>query len=66
MNGDSSEFEKELRAVINRHSAENFSNTPDFVLANFLLRCLDAWTAAVRARDSWFGFNPWSKGEVEV
>jgi hypothetical protein len=60
-----SEFEKEIRAVINRHSAENFSNTPDFILAGFLMRCLDAWNAAVRARDSWFRFNPWTPGEAE-
>ena len=50
-----SDFVKELREVINRHSRENGSNTPDFVLSGFLEDCLNALDCAVKQRDSWYG-----------
>lgn len=40
-------FEKELRDLINKHSMERFSNTPDWVLARLLVRTLDAYASAV-------------------
>src|SRR5580692_5744669 len=36
-----STFEKDLAHVINRHSRENGSNTPDFILAAYLADCLE-------------------------
>ena len=48
-------FESELESLINRHSMENGSNTPDFILAKFLKACLDAWNEAVDARENWYG-----------
>jgi hypothetical protein len=33
-------FRDELEELINRHSMENGSNTPDFVLAEYLVKCL--------------------------
>ena len=50
------EFEKEL---INRHSLENGSNTPDFILARFLVSCLQAWNEAVSCRELWY-----DRGEI--
>ena len=44
-------FDKELTALINRHSLENGSDTPDFVLAEYLLHCLQAYNGAVRHRE---------------
>lgn len=44
-------FEKELRSLLNRHCKENESNTPDFILASFLLNCLAAFNVATRRRD---------------
>ena len=41
--------------ALNCHSAENASNTPDDVLADFLLDCLEAWDAGVKAREAWHG-----------
>lgn len=37
------DLRKELAAVLNRHSRENVSNTPDFILADYLVGCLEAW-----------------------
>ncbi len=49
------DFEVELSALINRHSLENGSDTPDFILATFLGRCLAAWNAGVQSRERWYG-----------
>lgn len=46
-------FRQELAAVINRHSKENGSNTPDFILAGFLNACLEAYEIAVSTRRAW-------------
>jgi hypothetical protein len=47
-------FEKELESLINRHSQENGSNTPDFILAQYLVACLAAWNVGVTMRDNWY------------
>ncbi len=39
-----------LAAILNRHSMENGSDTPDYVLADFLHGCLVAQQQALRAR----------------
>ncbi len=44
-----------LADALNRFSAENGSNTPDFILAQFLLDCLTAFNACSRARETWYG-----------
>lgn len=41
--------------ALNRHSAENRSNTPDFILADVLAACLLAFDAGVNARAKWYG-----------
>lgn len=47
----------ELVSLLNSHSAENASNTPDFVLAAFLMDCLDAFNRATSHRDHWYGVH---------
>src|SRR5574343_713325 len=51
----SDEFRAELESLINRHSKENGSNTPDFVLADYLADCLEAFDKAVTRRSEWYG-----------
>lgn len=48
-------FKEELRSLINRHSLENTSNTPDFILADYMHACLEAFELASNAREQWFG-----------
>ena len=48
-------LESELCSVLNRYSTENASNTPDFILAQFLLGCLAAWNIGVQQRETWYG-----------
>lgn len=45
---------KELEAVLNRHSVENESNTPDFILADYLRACLSAFAVATNERERWY------------
>ena len=45
---------REICEVINRHSAENDSNTPDFVLAQYLVDCFDAFNRGVNARTRFY------------
>lgn len=47
-------LEQDLTELLNRHSIENRSNTPDFILASFLIECLVAWTRTTRLRERWF------------
>jgi len=48
-------FEEELENLINKHSRENTSNTPDYILANYLTDCLDAFNQAIYKRETWYG-----------
>lgn len=48
-------FEQELRKFINSAHMENASNTPDFILAEYLNTCLKAFNVATRRRESWYG-----------
>lgn len=50
-------FAKELEALINKHSKENESNTPDFLLARYLKECLNAYNTVVTNRDAWHQGN---------
>lgn len=50
-------FREELKHVINKHNMENGSDTPDYILARFLIETLDAFDSAVERRDRHHG-NP--------
>lgn len=50
-----SEFAKDLEQLINRHSMENGSNTPDFILAEFMMNALQSYERAIYQRTSWHG-----------
>jgi hypothetical protein len=51
-------FASELESLINRYSQENGSNTPDFILAEYLQGCLEAFNKTVEAREKWYGRWP--------
>ena len=44
------DFRFELRALLNRYSMEGPSDTPDYVLMQYLMDCLEAYEAAVQRR----------------
>lgn len=51
----SKSFEDELAQLINKHSLENASDTPDFILANYIRGCMENLSLAVRKREAWYG-----------
>jgi len=56
------EFEGGLRKLLNTTSQENGSDTPDYLLATYLMRCLDAYNETVIARRHWWqGKQPKTK-----
>jgi len=48
-----SNFKKEITNLINRYSKENGSDTPDYILADYLVSCLEAFNKTTNARDLW-------------
>lgn len=50
-----SAFQKELENLINRYSQENGSDTPDFILAEYLTGCLATFNRTVIRREEWYG-----------
>lgn len=50
-------LQEKLRVLLNKYSVESKSNTPDFILAKYIMNCLDAFTEAVQQRDDWYHEN---------
>ena len=50
-------FREQLASLLNRNSMENGSDTPDFILAEYLVRALESFDTAVNAREKWYGRN---------
>jgi hypothetical protein len=48
-------FKEELEHLINKHSMENGSDTPDYILADYLMGCLDNFNLTVKSRETWYG-----------
>ena len=48
----------DLTHLLNYHSEENGSNTPDFILAQYLEGCLRTYERAVQQRQTWHGRDP--------
>jgi len=48
-------FREDLQTLINYYCVENGSDTPDFILAEYLNDCLKSFDKAVSARREWYG-----------
>ena len=48
-------FEQDLEFLINSYSKEAGSDTPDFILAQYMDRCLENFNHAVARREGWYG-----------
>jgi hypothetical protein len=49
------DFKKDLESLLNRHCVDNELHTPDFILADHLVRALDALRHTSEWRERWFG-----------
>lgn len=52
------DFYDELVTLINKYSQERHSNTPDYLLADYMINCLTAYEKAVTRRDVWHSHFP--------
>jgi len=52
------DFRSELTSLINRYSKENGSDTPDWILAEYMSATLELFDSTVRAREKWHGRAP--------
>lgn len=59
------DLEKDITALINKCSREQDSNTPDFILAEYLMACLSAFEVASNRREVWYKVEH-QPGEVVV
>jgi len=50
-----SEFMIELEQLLNKHSKERGSGTPDYILARYLAGCLANYDQALQDRARWYG-----------
>lgn len=50
-------FQQELEYLINRYSQENTSDTPDYILCEYLLDCLKAFNNASNNRSNFYGIR---------
>jgi hypothetical protein len=47
-------FEKELASLINKFGLDNLSNTPDYILADYLMDCFEIFHNTMNERDEWY------------
>lgn len=66
MKKDKTEFQKKLEHLLNYCSLECESDTPDFILAEYLKDCLESYNKALQAREKWYGRGVMYKGEFPV
>ena len=52
------DLQAEISRLLNRHSREQDSDTPDFILAKYLVTCLCAFEVGVNRRDGWYKTKP--------
>jgi hypothetical protein len=50
-----STFGIELMQLLNKYSKENTSNTPDWILSEYMQDALEAYNKAVAKRERWYG-----------
>lgn len=58
------ELKNELETLLNKYSVENGSDTPDFLLAQYILDCILSYQSIVTKRDKWFGVDMWSEDKI--
>jgi hypothetical protein len=48
-------LEQKISTLLNAECAENDSNTPDWILGQYLISCLKAFNTATQQRETWYG-----------
>ena len=61
---DNETLTNELTRLLNLHSQENNSGTPDFILATYMIGALKLFEATTVQRDTWWSFEPMIGGVI--
>ena len=59
------DFKKELAYVLNKYSRENLSNTPDYILAEYLNDCLNTFDKIIQLREKLYKVGLKTKNNPE-
>lgn len=62
---DKNKIIRDLANVINCHSVENLSNTPDFILAEHLYSCIEAWNKTTKRRNDYYSTDRVNPGVID-
>ena len=58
-------FKKDLSGLINAFGLDNDANTPDYILADYLMDCFNVYRATKEANDRWHSSEPQPRPETE-
>lgn len=47
------DFKKELEKLVNKYSKDNAADTPDFILADYLIGCLDVFEDTIQRKNQY-------------
>ena len=62
---DGDDFRSDLCSLLSRFDREDVSDTPDWILRDYMWNCLRAFETATYAREKFYGnrYDPKSEGE---
>ncbi len=63
---EKSEFTSRLEGLVNSLSLENGSDTPDWILAEYLCNCLEIWDKIIQKREKFYGRIPRSWKSLDL
>ena len=60
-------LQSDIKNILNKHYAENESDTPDFILAEYLIQCLGSFNKSTVKRDKWYRvrLEPTKVGQIK-
>ena len=50
-------FRQELTGLINKHNLEQHCNTPDYIIAEYLVNCFNSYCEVKNHNDVWHGIG---------
>jgi len=59
-------FPEQLIQLINKQSIEGGSNTPDYLLGEYLFNCLENFDMCIRERNRWYGNSSANNPATEI
>ena len=52
---------KDLTEYINKNGLDSDCDTPDYIIAEYLVSAYQSLRVILQSRDTWYNFKPWSK-----